>query len=433
MRRVAPMLLVCLALTGCKDDEAAELKARLPPPSDLVEVLERALSGATSSGVRARVLIGVADGELSAGAGTAKARLSAATVATSEISLPSAQASLRARLVELWCRAGEVARAQGLVTELGSSELAAESQVALTRAMVAAGKLDEAQATARAVTAKRYRGAALLEVVRGLIDAGQRPQAGRLVGAFKDLPERDQALSEVAGAYARAGQMPQVHGAIDSIGSPHWRGAAQVELASSYWRRGKRGLARGTAKEIESEWMRVRALGELYLAARAKGRKKAAARLLARATKQARDISDPLMQSSALAEVVERLGQTGRAEEAEALLAEIPDKGTQRKAEAALVARHADAGRFEAADRVLKRVEADAVWGGQAARDLAVAYVEAGRLDEALATVGRIRAPDLRLPALGYVAAIQAAKQTPITAAQQAAVEAELKALAGIM
>lgn len=424
------LLWVLAALPACKDEDALDPEA-LPPPASLVDALERDLMDVDSPAVRARVLVGIADAEVSGGAEAAKARLTMATVATREVSTPSEQASLRTRLVELWCRAGDVEQARVVAEEIPNPDLRAESQVSLAGALARTARLEAAEAVARSVKVGRHRGAALLEVVRGHLAAGQRPAAGRLVAAFEDRSARDEALAEVAIGYAKVGALPQVRGALDAIASPHWRGAGQAGLALAHWRRGKRRAALAEVERIESEWMAVRALAQLYGEARRTGKGRRAARLLRRAKARAAEVQDALMRSSAYAEIVGQLGQAGQGAQAEALLDAIPDRNTRRKCEAELVEQYALAGDFEAASRVLEDVEVDALWGAEAAVALARALAEAGEVDRALRAVERARASDLRLPALGYVAGIQAAKGAAVTEAQLARARALLAGAAG--
>lgn len=411
-----PMLIpvvLLLGLSACKREDGLGSDA-LPPPSSLVDVLERALPEVTRPADRARVLLGIAEAEADRKVPSVQARLMAATVATRAVDLPSEQAGLRTRLVSVWCRVGGVKEARTVANEIGSVELAAEANVSLARALVDIKAFDEAEAVARAISVPRFRGPALLLLVQGMLRAGRRAQAGRLIAALDGLSERDEALAEVAGAYADAGDEALVHSALSDIQSPHWRGAAQASLALIHARAGHRKLAGWTVGEIESHWMRVRGYTNLYRHNYQAGRKKLAERYLAKAKALIDDIADPLMKSAATNEAVMSLAQTDRYAEAEALINTVPDEGVRRKAQAELVRRYAEVGRFDDSARILIQVEADALWGGEAATSLARAYAEAGRVDDALETLGHIRAPDLRLPAVGYVAGIQAEQRTPV-------------------
>lgn len=424
--RLGPLVLSLLCgLSACRDGDGLGDQP-LPAPANLVDVVERALPKVPRAADRARVLIGIAEAEADAGAPSVQARLMAATVATRAVDLPSEQAGLRTRLAQLWGQVGSVAEARAVADEIGSVELAAEARVSLVRALVAEGQYKQAEELARGISVDRFKGPALLEVVRGYLAAGKRTVAGRLVAAFGALPERDEALAEIVGAYGNKDGGALVQGALADMKSPHWRGAAQATLALVHLKSRRRRQAMRTVESIDSKWMKARGYAQLYQHSHSLGRAKAARRQLKAARQTIEAIDDPMMKSSAMAEVLEVLSATQRDEEAERLLQAMPDVGTRHKAEASLVAAYADSGRFEPAARMLLVVEQDALWGGVAARSLARAYAKAGRINEALDTVARIRAPDLRLPTVGYVARLCASSGQPVGPAQVQAVKALL-------
>jgi hypothetical protein len=415
MSRAVVSILVGLSLAACK---APPEPPALPPPLSLVDAVERALPGLPDPVTRARVLLGLAEAELAADPALAVARLTAAGVALQGIPESSLQDDLRTRLVQLWCKVGQVPQARHIAARVPDPELKAETQVFLTEALVAAGRLAEADTEARGVAVAAQRGRALLAVVRGHLAAGALAEAGRRVAGLSGLPERDEALSEVAVAYGRAGQAREVTAALNDIQSPHWRGVAQVALAEALMRSGQRARARSAVDGIESGWLRARGLVRLS----ALERGPAAAQLLERARAEAADLSDPLMRSSARADLVMQLVESGREADGAALLAQIEDPGTRRQTAAQLVRRYAEAGRLEDAEAALPGVEEDALWRGDALRDLAVARARAGQAEAALRMVDRIRAPGSRWSALGQVAATAPAAPDPQVLAALAAV-----------
>lgn len=398
MRSLSALCALAVALAGCREPPPPPA---LPPPVSLVDALERALPGLPSPAARVQVLLGLAEGEAAKEPAQAAARLTAAAVALQDAP-PDAQAGLRTRLVALWCGVGQVAEARRIADQIPDRELKAETQVYLTEALVAAGRLAEAEQVARAIRVPTHEARARLAVVRGLLAVGERAAAGQKVASMGGLDTRDEALAEVAVAYGRAGHAPEVTAALNDIRSPHWRGVAQVALAEALWRSRVRARAVTEVEQIESLWLRARGFMHLYvLSPGGPGRG-----LLARALSAAEDISDPLMRSSARADLALELVEAGQVAEGEALLARVEDPSTRHQAEARLAKLHADAGRFDAAEAAVGRVQGDALWIGVANRDLALARARAGEAEAALRTVGRILDPDARWPALGLVAAV---------------------------
>lgn len=402
--RASPVLVHALwivAFLGCPETPAP---TREVPPRNLAEHAERLGRRMSDSGARALLLaeIGAAFSHASRPEDAAPFLFEAQKLAPL---LPVAEREeILAVLAEGQAIGGDLAAAERTAASIGAREVRSEALAKVVEKLALERSVADAAKVLPSIPDDEWRGTASVHVVGGLIALDRVEEAAKTARKITHAERRDEAIARVAIALFEARDLKRARGALEDLASPHWRGEAIAATARMRYSSGHRKDAEAIAAGIESHWIRARAYADLSGLAAAAGRDADAKRLLEASIDFASDIDDSVLSGTALADIGIRLVDRGRVEDALTVLAKTDGVAARRKADAHLAGWYARNERMQDAMAIHRALEADVIYGSEAATQIAKALAERGEFASALAVVARIRSQELRLPVLAAVA-----------------------------
>jgi Trypsin-like peptidase domain len=301
---------------------------------------------------------------------------------------PQAEDAVLLALIGSLARAGDVERAEGLLTALGHPSTGTRAVTDLVEVVAASGNVEHAEALARTLDEPergkmlrrlvpamaragdtqsaealarglpKGKSLALAELVEVLADQGDIERAETVTATIKGT-HRTIALRPLACAVARSGDLPRAVTLANKIASDVDRLKSLVELVKVAAEVGDLDSAEALADTIGDDWLRSSALAALTLQVARTGD-------LERAEALTTKITADVYLSEALTGIVPLLARTDEIERAEALIPSISDDHYRSSAVAELVQIVAESGD-------INRAESQARMGTGEARDNALA------------------------------------------------------------
>lgn len=315
------------------------------------------------------------------------------------------------RIAYAWAKAGSPELALGVARKVRGAE--AENEAVATVIVGVAEKGEPTEATdllAKAGDLGPASGRAKLAIVRAWIAKGKLRKAAESAAAAKGSAVYAEALGAVAEAYAKANKRTLAEKAAEQIDNPHWRGAAEAALAVARHRAKQTKAAVRVAKSIGSPWMEARAFAQMTVISTRRGRHKEARKFFSRAEKIVDGIGEPIIKSSAAAELVRTHLSLKRLADAEKTAAAIGDSTTRAKTLIEVMEALLDKDEAKA-EAVLQTIAKNPLYADEAYELFAKAQPKRAKV---IALAKNIRAPDARARVLAARAASDAMSNHPI-------------------